>query len=254
MNPSPWVLEGHAATLKLAGLEARLDLLRPAKGLCITASQHGPLADIHLLAPDDPETPPSAGDVEGYVRGSDLVVTYARTAVRPLARQFYWRAVEGASDSGTPPGFALELITATNTQLLDVWPGMNVSSMLPASRVEVLLQDRSEFEPLALTGGTIELGSSRHAGCFIVGLPGDELSYVELVHPVDFHSSRVELEKDAAGTPRVRLTHELFTHRLEKGVILKARLGAGLVARSDERRAALELYDRLASSELPLTV
>ena len=253
MNPSPWVLEGHSATLTLAGIEGRLDLLRPSDGLRIT-SQPSPLAGARLLAPNDPETPPSSGDVEGYVRGSDLVVTYARTAERPLARQFYWRAVDGASASGTAGGFALELIAATNTNLLDVWPGINVSSVLPASRVRVMLDDGSDFETIPPTGAAVEFGNSGYAGCFMINLPGSELTYVELVHPVDFHKSRIAHENDAAGLPGVRLVHDLFTHRLEKGVILKARLGAALVAQRDERQAARSLYRRLASSELPLTV
>ena len=86
--------------------------------------------------------------------------------------------------------------------------------------------------------------------CFIFRLRGAPLSYIEMVHPLDF----VESGLTPLGDGALRWTTRLFQGRLEKGVILRSRLKALITPRSDDIAAAALCYRDFAASEPPLTV
>jgi hypothetical protein len=76
-----------------------------------------------------------------------------------------------------------------------------------------------------------------------------------MVHPVDFCRSTVTFAK-MPPTPAtsVLLEHHLFQQRLEKGVILRARIRCALVAWQQAEAAAQSAYQHFAAAGPPLTV
>ena len=66
-----------------------------------------------------------------------------------------------------------------------------------------------------------------------------------MVHPVDFGGAKV-----STGT----ISHHLFQQRLEKGVILRARVRAAILHRKNDLATAQAAYERFAGAEPPLTV
>jgi hypothetical protein len=94
-----------------------------------------------------------------------------------------------------------------------------------------------------------------NTGCF-VARAGD-LSWVEMVHPSDFCGSTINIavgSSSEAATSQVGFAHKLFEQRLEKGVILRARVRGALVQQSGDVDVALAAYERFSASEPPLTV
>src|SRR5690606_14088064 len=94
--------------------------------------------------------------------------------------------------------------------------------------------------------------ASQATGCFIARPSGSQFSYVEIVHPVDYTASDITLGDSVP--PRVRIVHQFFRTRLEKGVILRARMRAAIVARSGDEAIASDAYGHFATMEPPLTV
>jgi hypothetical protein len=75
------------------------------------------------------------------------------------------------------------------------------------------------------------------------------VTYVEMVHPLDFVSS----EFTATASNEVEHSTRLFRGPLEKGVILRSRLRGVIVPRSGDVSAAIACYREFAASEPPLT-
>ena len=70
------------------------------------------------------------------------------------------------------------------------------------------------------------------------------------MHPADFVATQVELNRWVEPW----MTTRLFTERLEKGVIRRARVaGWHLPRKSDVLGAAWDLYTQFAAEPLPLT-
>ncbi len=82
--------------------------------------------------------------------------------------------------------------------------------------------------------------------------PRDEAwTYGEFAHP----SGPAETEICSAPAPAaISIGYRLFAERLEKGVILRARVLGGIVERGQERLQLAALYREFAASEPPLTV
>lgn len=111
-----WRLDGTTARLRAGGLQARIDLLRPASGLHDWTGVGGSLLGVALDVGDDELSP-----AETYVRGNDLVATYPETPRRPFRVQLYWHAVDERM---------VELQASVNTGLLDVRPALDVVASL----------------------------------------------------------------------------------------------------------------------------
>jgi hypothetical protein len=179
--------------------------------------------------------------------------------------QIYWRRLEPVEFSKTLETqtlVALDSIVSVNTSVLDVDPQAHVRSSIVA--LSALRLSDGRFDELALGPADATIAARDGAGCFVFRLPDGARSYVEMVHPVDFGQSIIRCTPHAtptdAGTPageggprHCETLHRLFHQRLEKGVILRARIRAALVRRDRDTAVALSAYERFAAAEPPLT-
>ena len=175
---------------------------------------------------------------DSFVRGHDLVVTYAQMPARPVRLQVYWCAFHEERAERSAVGIDMQV--SVQTSLLAAHPALTI-----CSRVR-----RESPWDVAKSRDNIVLASSaapgRTAGCFRCSL--SSASYVEMVHPSDVEKE--ELSETADGW---LLSHELFEHSLEKGVILRARARGVFVAPADESALVPAIYERFLAAPLPLT-
>ena len=82
-----WNLEGNVATLVAANCSASIDLARPDQGLLLKSTIIGQSASpLRILAVAFADRQPiESARIDAYVRGDDLVVTYAEVAAPSLA-------------------------------------------------------------------------------------------------------------------------------------------------------------------------
>lgn len=262
MPASTWRLDGSVATLSVAGHEISVDARQPSRGLSWrTPASSSRILNVLGVVFGDQEPLDEAG-VETFTRGCDLVATYSERPPRHLRAQIYWRSLtpnQFTPAAALPIHGGFDLILSVNTSVLDEDPQSSVRSIVsPAVEVLDLRADASRqlfAEPLRKVGLPVSTQTGRTAsspvGCFIVRTAGSSLSYVEMVHPTDYQQSDV-LTGDGA-PPRVQLAHTLFSQRLEKGVILRARVRCALVERKHDEAAAIAGYRHFSAAEPPLT-
>jgi hypothetical protein len=220
-----WRLDGQLAHLRCGPLSAGADLLAPSRGLAGLRWQEQPLAHWQILGVEieSIDEPTGGTSVDRYERGGDLVVTYEQTPTRPLRVQIYWRGSHSRVEGDDLP--VVDLQVSTQTNLLDSRPALTAISLLP------------NCETLEVAGGTPR-GNAALGRLFRPD--GLDVSYVELVHPADFHGIKLTTLADGGQ----RLTTPLFGGALEKGVILRARVrGVFLPRKNDQARAAQALAD-----------
>jgi len=230
MDQHRWQLRGTTASVRFARGEARLDLLRPQTGINLDGEEFAASRFMSLATGVGNAALP-ASEVESYVRGDDLVATYATTAARPTRVQLYWRLFPiGAERQNS----ACELIISAQTPLWDCDPTIRMQTDLSHVRA-----------------------ARQQAGITVCELAG--ATYLEAVHPHDFQETNLawsrppatELPEEERGAVAIRQT--LFAQRLEKGVILRARLLAAWLPRNVEESQIADLYARFAASPPVLT-
>lgn len=243
-----WQIENGAARFLQPRVSGALDPALPAAGL-----QHVVVDDYELpsfqplqvqLAEVNAGVDPQKLDV--YERGCDLVVTYAEQPAADMRAWLYWRLNAAAVERGALA--AVELIASVQTSLLDSCPRLTTASTLAA--IEVLqLADASRKLFATLTPQDTAMTRANRPACFLARLPGDAYSYLEIVHPGDTSDSRGEFP--APG--RAQITHRLFSERLEKGVILRARILGVVLERRGDLAAAIGHWNAFLQEEPPLT-
>ncbi len=247
-----WQIENNNARLKQIRLSALVNPLDPAAGIGDVRVDGQTLAGLALLAVELPrvEAQLAAANVEYYVRGGDLVATYADRPEPQMRTQIYWRAA--MHDLGQAVA-AVELVASVQTNLLDSCPILSTRSRIDASEVFQLTDpERGTFAPLepslarAETRGPDDLGS-----CYLFRLAGGNLSYVEIVHPAEAQHSSCDATNSHGASCELR--HRLFAERLEKGVILRARVLGVLLDRLGDQAAAARHHASFLSAALPLT-
>ncbi len=248
-NASSWRVAQFSAQFETAHLSGNCQLLTPSAGLHGLHLEGAPLTHANLLG----LRLPAATALEAYARLGDLVAIYSPTEARPFRSQAYWRLASHAVRVQEHEALsAIELVASQQTDLLDSRPDLSVGSEL-ASVTTFRLTDvaTAAFDEIDLARKPVFSRASGIA-CFLFRLPGNAVSYVEIVHPLDFETTQLDfVNKD--GTALVRTTHHLFAQRLEKGVILRARVLGLFVNRCDEMRSAAAHYARFAASDPPLT-
>jgi hypothetical protein len=267
---APWQLEGNTARLIAAAWNALIDLARPEQGitLCLSGADQTMLPLQMLGVAFGDRQPAEPAQIDAYVRCSDLVVTYDESTRQHLRTQIYWRSIPASEFAA---GFAehiiaaFDLILSSNTSLLDSDPQSSVRSLVcSAGQVLHLKQfDTSglraqQIAPLSTAGnsgrGVTVTPTNNNTGCFITRLESVPFSYVEMVHPADFCRSTVTFANALqTGASDAVIQHHLFQRRLEKGVILRARVRSALVARQQDEAAAQAAYQHFAAAEPPLT-
>ncbi len=259
MHPPPWQLKIPLAELHIEQIGATVDLSCPGGGL---RSWHGlgeKLAGIGILGIEMPSfSAGNAGTVGEYrVRGRDLVAAYQGSPAWPVRVDALWHALEvraEARDLQGPVGVlaALELIVSVWTELPDTLPETTVRSVLPQGDVLRLAdRDSGRFVPWeAASDPPGAAAASEGPGCFLFRPPGGQVSYAEMVHPVDFRKTL--FYPDSAGQPLLAARHHLFVERLEKGVLLRARVRGLFLARAGDGATAAAWFRAFSTTEPPL--
>jgi hypothetical protein len=259
MTQGFWRLENGSAFLSCGALEARVDLARPDLGLSDVKILDRPLNGARLLCVEAPDTAQlNAAAIDVYQRGADLVATYAASDAWPFRLQVYWRVWIGQF---APAIAAVELIVSLQTQLLDTVPRLFASSQFPPADVYQLVDaSRGNFvrrEPIATSMSNV----ASACDCTLFRPLSLAWTCGEMTHPQgavmsELVPERVDAEVAAPHSAEdvgLRLSHQLFAERLEKGVILRARVLTAFVERSDERRSLASIYRDYAASDPPLT-
>ena len=84
-----WKLDSSVARLTLERAQLAVNLLHPAAGLLDIEADRVSLALLHPLNVEI--LPASSEGLEAYVRGADLVATYAQRPEPAMRTQIYWR-------------------------------------------------------------------------------------------------------------------------------------------------------------------
>lgn len=269
MSTVRWQLEEQKATLLSATIEASIDLAHPERGLSLQLPKRDPALKLSVLGFVLGERETQRPEIDAYVRENDLIATFERAGPRPMRAQVYWRWLEASEltpELAAHVLLAFDVIASVNTSLLDANPSSTVCSLIES--VEELLNlsksDQDGLHAVHVGPATDRrddavktIGPTHpNTGCFVTRLGTGELSWVEMVHPTDFRGSTATLSESGSlpGRGSIRLVHELFQQRLEKGVILRARVRGALVEQSRGADVAIEAYQRFSVGEPPLTV
>ncbi|MCA9100480.1 MAG: hypothetical protein R3C10_14465 [Pirellulales bacterium] len=238
-------------------MTAAVALQQPQRGIQARAVGdtpfHGDILAISANAGSIAETDDVAGAAdaqpaalqldEAYVRGHDLVVDYTNAAAA-LKLRVYWNA---EFDPAVPDLVVLTMTASLRTDLLDVEPVVRGHSRLVPSAIQRL--DASlKLVPVDATDAPVDVSADRCLAT-VFSLPGDVV-YAEMAHPADVPRSLLTRSAtDALAT----LTHEMFAERLEKGVIVRARVQGLVMLAGAEVAARLgHQYHRLTTMAPPL--
>lgn len=249
--PAPlWQLDRQHARLELAQLEGTIDLSRPGEGLGTLRFDRKPLGDARVLGIAIPSFP--AGDaqsiVECYVRSTDLVAVYRESQDWPVQVEARWRAGSRSTPDG--PLTTVELAVSVHTGLLESEPELSVCTAIPTEDVWRLVERSTGRFELLDRHGPARITPDDGPGCLLFRLPESALSYLEMVHPADFLED--DIEGGTESEPAVLVRHRLFGGRLEKGVILRARVCGAFLPGDGDLRIAAACFAGFAAAELPL--
>ena len=241
-----WKLDGTDGTLEIGGGVTRVNVAHPQQGFLSSASN----GRFMQLLPTESPGAKSLKLVEVYVRGNDLVALYEPLAPHQVQPSVYWRARWDEARAAV----GVEMIVSMQTSLLDSNPetvvatGMPIGDVWgPADEAASSLQ-KLEYNQFPLT---LHVADGSRPPSLVIYQPRDTpFAYVEMVHPADFVATQVELNKWGESWATTRL----FSERLEKGVIRRARLAGWHISRkSDVQDISWALYRQFAAEPLPLT-
>ncbi|NOZ39897.1 MAG: hypothetical protein GXP24_06685 [Planctomycetes bacterium] len=239
-----WRLDATKATLHAPQLAAGIDLLNPCGGLGQLLFGNEPIKGFALGVNPGTTAALSKHDLSDvYVRGSDLVATYAETNERPFSLQVYWRATIGVQGA-----LLLDTILSLQTDLLESFPGLAVETELPAATAWLLPKEEAVATEVAIP-------------CNLPGGQTDSLllrpsqgnwSYAEMTHPEDRGESQIKrCEGDSL---LVQVQRQLGGGFLEKGVIRCLRVRGVFLPRENDLELATKCLASLVTKEPPLTV
>jgi hypothetical protein len=252
-----WHLESGAARLELARFSTAVHPLEPDAGLVDACVDRVKLQNFRPLCVELPGVQPQDASrcVERHARGGDFVVAYTDRPAPAMRAEIYWRAQSHELDGAIA---AIEVLASVQTSLLDSCPRLSTRSEVMARDVHRLSDvGRGAFAPARPAS---EGPAARdQPQCYLFRLAASQYSYAEMVHPADAQDSTSQrlFARDSV-EPRppaqlFELKHQLFAERLEKGVILRARILGVLLDRSGDEAAAARHYAAFVSEKLPLT-
>jgi hypothetical protein len=248
-----WHEADHALwRLELERFSALVDPRNPATGLSGVRVDASEVATLHPLGVE--LSPVGKKHDEGfqcYARGGDLVATYVDRPAPDMRSVLYWRAAAHELQGAIA---AIELVASVETSSLDSRPQLAVRTSLVASEAYRLVDAaRGSFAAIVPLPSEPQGDDAPEApACHLFRLPGRRYSYAEMVQPADGRQSHWEGWL-AAGDYRFELRHELFAQRLEKGVILRARVLGMILDRDDDQAAVLAHWNSFLREPLPLT-
>lgn len=237
-----WRLDGSQGQFHLGDLAGTVDISRPGRGLHGLQFAGHPLAAARLLAVhflgEDPEQEQPVADV--FLRGRDLVVTYAQLQTVPVRLQICCRVQDATEIPGCLA--AIDLQVSVQTSLWHAWPALVMTSHWPAR--DVVGGERPISAPANESGA-----EPTRAGYWSCRTPGVELKYLEMVHPADVEREELVPRADDGRD----LVHQLFAQPLEKGVIFRARARGAFLSAAADTSAAAAMYEQFLAAPLPLT-
>ncbi|MCH8043589.1 MAG: hypothetical protein IID44_07705 [Planctomycetes bacterium] len=252
MRPARWQKNHQSARVVLPRFVATINVARPDLGLCELQLDGAALDSCGVLQVGGPSlsADPAVPVADWYVRGADLVVSYAPSDPDQLSPQVYWRVLDSPHEGVIA---AFELVVSVQTDLLASHPALAAAAQFPQCETARLVDaEAGRYQPLAVTGDApLTLTAADGPGVILFRLPGDRYSFAHFIHPVDFQQATLDLNHDAPGL--VRLSHSLFGEDLEKGVIRRARCQGIFLDRADDAALAAECYGRFAATAPPLT-
>lgn len=234
-----WQLSHSDASLNAGPLQAKVDVLNPARGMHELTWNSVPIAGSLFGVSVASGAIAVAMPVEGidrYVRGNDLVANYPECQSQQFTLHIYWRVVANSAHQ-----IVMDAILSLQTSRLECFPKALLTTNLPGG--EVLAFSR---EATAATEIGEYLSSDQSAGVLVRGA-NTQWSYFEATHPTDLGNWRVSRANG------IQVQRELGGEFQEKGVIRRLRIRGAFLARKDDERVAREIFAAFAESEPPLT-
>jgi hypothetical protein len=223
-------------------LSLSFDRTDPGDGLSLRAPVLGTAPAARLFGVRLPwgEKPALAPSQQVGCSGSSLRVTFAETRSFPVETSVAWHVIEVRS--GRPE---IDAVVSVGTQMLDACPQLELISRFKGA--DSLNPKGLVYEP---AGERTDTGAAGSGGtCTLFRWPHVDFTYVEMVHPSDFHSCDISHDRE---TGWATLRHSLFSSSLEKGVILRARLRGAFLPRDDDEVAAASCFARFLAAAPPL--
>lgn len=248
-----WKLSNGLALWSDSRCAAELNLQAPLVGLqwtrCPSAADEAACRALRALA-----WQPQLPLVDHYVRGTDLVASYADSA-RTMVAECYWRVLSDDS-----PVVGLEWIISVQTSLLDCHPRVETRTTLPRGELLVSSEPQvagfrsvtPQFHRAAGTaaGAAADAAVGAHSLARLVRPQSADYSFVELFFPGD--QASWELQQTAGADQSWQVHWQVDA--LEKGVIRRCRARACWIPRQDDEHWASRCWRSLLDSPLPLTV
>lgn len=238
-----WNIESHQAILSTDMLKATVDLRNPGCGLQ-TLRLAGKTVDGFALgaSPNGVQSIAREAIGDAFVRGNDLVVTYTQTDERPFALQVYWRVVRPSQG-----GVIVDTILSLQTDLLESFPEVEVTSNLPADSVWWLPDFcdgnvQRVAEQAELDRDTVVTRD------LLIRFPTCNFSYAQRTHPDD--RGRIQASRTSSG---VTIASRLGGRFLEKGVIRRLLVRGVFVPQEHDLQLANNYLTALETEQPPLT-
>jgi hypothetical protein len=250
-----WSLAANVGQLRCGALSAEVDLTRPHLGLRAAKLRDKQLSGEHLsLVPSDvPSTQPScwpATLADAYIRGRDLVATYAGVETWPYSPTVYWSAdTEKLGQNSGEILAALSLVVSIQTNLLDTHPRIDIRTSLSADEIVLVSVAGDELLVDSHVDGPQSINPRTNACGLIWRVRDCDLSYAEIMPTSDFH----QLAVTPTGEHPAQSRWELFSEFLEKGVIRRARLQSLFLPRENDVQLVAECCQAVERKPLPLT-
>ncbi len=250
MNRAGWHLEQRIAELRVDRLQARFALDAPEQGLVDLRLDGRELGGAALLALQVPsEMRDHFRAVECDVRGGDLLLVYASSGEWPVTVESLWKTAPSADSDVLA---TLDLVVSVHTERLEDCAATR--AWQPRVRGgPLVVGDRRDGPDRRLCGPArareVQARGGPTPSGFLVRLPGQGVSYAEMVYPADYRGSSVRRESPPLAS---ELEHVLFSDRLEKGVILRAWVRTMFLARQRDAELAAAAYQCFVASDPPL--
>lgn len=246
---SLWQLIGFDAQLQAASLNAHLDLQSPSLGLKSVTWNSSPLVGsvlgIHLSQKLNEQSPSDARVIEGYTRGSDLVVNYPENQSQPYSLEAYWRVSIPQRDH-----VQIDAIVSLQTSLLECYPTAQAVTSLAAGEAWFVPSGGSKARLLANELNAEQtITSDDFAGILLRSADG-LWSYLEGTQASDLGTWQADWDKSGKWT----LKRFLGGDFQEKGVIRRLRVRGIFLPQEGDIENAPRLLSEFANSPPPLTV
>jgi len=245
-----WSVRSTAGVWDSPRLQARVDLMEPTVGLHDLRFGGAPLHRTQVMQVTLPtRNAQDALQVEDvYVRGPDLIVTYAEAASSRVRPQIYWRIIDEPTDS---PALVIELLVSMQTQWLDSNPRIQLMATIPSIQWHSLAgsETGNEFQSMRLHPESKQTVALSPPVALLARVPHAPCSYGQSILATDLLSAQLVWDP-ASAQSRLETTH--FGERLEKGVLRRLCSRAILAPRENDETLVAGLLRHAATAEPPL--